>query len=54
MIISIKIDVDAVESGFKTEDELKDQIVDFSRDLIINGAEELGTALTLKEVEYYE
>lgn len=54
MIISIKIDVDAVESGFKNDDELKERIVDFSRELIINGAEELEAALTLKEVEYYE
>ena len=54
MIISIKIDVNSIESGFKNDDELKNQIVDFARDLIINGAEEMGVELTVKEVEYYD
>lgn len=52
MIINIKIDVDSIESVFKNDDELKDKIVDFDHDLIINGAEEMGVELTVKEVKY--
>lgn len=54
MIISISIDVDSIESGFKNDDELKDLIVDFTRNLIVKGAEEMEVALTIKEVEYYD
>ena len=53
MRIKLTIDVDSGESGLN-EDEVKDNIVQFSKDLIIIGAEELDIALTLKEVEYYD
>lgn len=39
MRINIVIDVDVRESGFNNEDEIKDNIVDFTRDLLNNGAE---------------
>lgn len=53
MRIKLTIDVDSGESGLN-EDEVKDNIVQFSKYLIIIGAEELDIALTLKEVEYYD
>lgn len=52
MKISITLDVDVEETGYKNKDEFKDNIVEFSRDLIINGAENEEVALTLLEVEY--
>lgn len=52
MIVSIKLDVDPIKSGYKDSDELKDNIIDFAYNLIINGAEELEAQLTVKEVEY--
>lgn len=52
MIMSITIDVDAKASGYVNEDELKDDIVIFARDLIINGAEEECVELTMLSVEY--
>lgn len=42
MRINIVIDVDVRESGFSSEDEIKDNIVDFTRDLLNNGAENQG------------
>lgn len=39
MKICITLDIDIEESGYSNEDELKDNLVDFTRDLIINGAE---------------
>lgn len=52
MKISITLDVDVEETGYKNEDEFKDNIVEFSRNLIINGAENENVALTVLEVEY--
>ena len=34
MRINIIIDVDVMESGFSSEDEIKDNIVDFTKDLL--------------------
>lgn len=52
MKISIILEIDIQETGYKSEDDFKDNIVDFSRDLIINGAENEEVALTILEVEY--
>lgn len=52
MKITITIDVNAQETGYLDDDELKDNIVDFARDLLINGAENEEVALTLLEVSY--
>lgn len=53
MKITITIDVNAQETGYLDDDELKDNIVDFARDLIINGAENEEVACTLLKVDYY-
>lgn len=52
MKLTITIDVGIAESGYESEDSLKDNIVDFTRDLIINGAESEGVELTMISVEY--
>lgn len=52
MKITITIDVNAQETGYLDDDELKDNIVDFARDLIINGAENEEVGLTLLNVSY--
>ena len=51
MKLSVELDIDIQESGY-TEDDLKDNIVDFVHDLIINGAENEEVALTLLKVSY--
>lgn len=53
MKISIHIDVDILASGYNNEDELKDNIIDFAKDLIINGAETEECEITLLSVDYY-
>ncbi|MDE7423770.1 MAG: hypothetical protein K2N51_08775 [Lachnospiraceae bacterium] len=53
MELTITVDVDLKQSGL-SGDELKDNIIDFTKDLLINGAEEQEIALTLKEVSYSE
>ena len=52
MKVIITIDVDAQETGYRDDDELKDNIIDFARDLMINGAENEEVACTLLEVDY--
>lgn len=52
MKIHITIDVDSVGSGYKSDDDIKDNIVEFTRDLVINGADEQEVELTLCEVGY--
>ena len=52
MKISITIDVDAKTSGYANDDDLRDNIINFSRSLIINGAEEECVELTMLSVEY--
>ena len=52
MRINIIIDVDVMESGFSSEDEIKDNIVDFTKDLLNSGAENEGIGYTLCEVDY--
>lgn len=52
MRINIVIDVDVRESGFSSEDEIKDNIVDFIRDMLNNGAENQGIGYTLCEIDY--
>lgn len=52
MKITITIDIDPIASGYADEDDLKDNITDFARDLIINGAENEEVELTLLSVEY--
>lgn len=54
MRINIIIDVDVKESGFSSEDEIKDNIVDFTRDMLNNGAENQGIGYMLCEVNYYQ
>lgn len=51
MKLVITINVDAKESGLD-EEFMKDNIADFTRDLLINGAAEQEIGLTLLEVEY--
>lgn len=51
MRLVITVDIDVNESGLD-EEFLKDNIIDFTRDLIINGAAEQGIGLTLQEVDY--
>lgn len=46
MKITITIDVNAQETGYLDDDELKDNIVDFAHDLIINGAENEEVSLS--------
>lgn len=52
MKVSITIDVDAKASCYIDDDDLKNNIVIFSRDLILNGAVEEGVELTILSVEY--
>lgn len=52
MRINIVIDVDVRESDFNNEDEIKDNIVDFTKDLLNSGAENQGICYTLCEVDY--
>lgn len=51
MRLVITVDVDLEESGLNP-DEVKDDIVQFARDLLIIGASEQEIGLTLREVEY--
>lgn len=51
MRLNIVVDIDIDESGL-IEDEVKDDIVSFTRDLLINGACEQQIGLTLREVDY--
>lgn len=51
LIITVDIDID--ESGLN-EDEVKDNLVEFTKDLLIIGAEEQEIGLTLEEVSYSE
>lgn len=53
MKITITIDVDVQGSGYRDDDELKDNIVDFAHDLIVNGAGYEEVVCTLREVDYY-
>lgn len=53
MKLSIVVDVDIEESALN-EEEIKDNIVDFTKDLLIIGAAEQGIGLSLKEVSYEE
>lgn len=51
MRLVITVDIDVNESGLD-EEFLKDNIIDFTRDLLINGAAEQEIGLTLQEVDY--
>lgn len=51
MRLVITVDIDVKESGLDS-DEVKDNIVQFARDLLVNGAGEQEIGLTLREVEY--
>lgn len=51
MKLVIKIDIDIKESGLD-EKFIKDNIIDFTRDLLINGAAEEEIGITLNEVDY--
>lgn len=53
MKLVITVDIDVAESGLD-EEQVKDNIVDFTRDLLINGAAEQEIGLSLREVEYLE
>lgn len=52
MILTVKIDVDIKESGYESEKDLKDNIVDFTRNLLINGAESEEVGLTFLKVSF--
>lgn len=54
MKMTITIDVDPVASGYADEEELKDSITDFARDLIINGAENEEVELIVLSVSCLE
>lgn len=51
MLLNIIVDVGIKESGLK-EEEVKNNITSFARDLLIIGASEQEIALTLREVSY--
>lgn len=51
MRLVIAVDIDTEESGLDAE-EIKKNITQFTRDLLITGAEEQGIGLTLREVKY--
>ncbi len=53
MRLIITVDVNLEESGLNP-DEIKDNILQFTRDLLVNGAYEQEIGLTLKEVEYHD
>ena len=53
MKLTIKVDVDIKESRLN-EDNVKNNIIDFTKDLLIIGAYEQGIGFTLKEVSYSE
>ena len=53
MRLVITADIDVEESGLDP-DEVKDNIVEFTRDLLVIGAGEQEIGLTLKEVEYID
>ena len=47
----LEVDIDVAESGLD-EEFMKDNIIDFTRKLLVNGAAEEGVGLTLCEVDY--
>ncbi len=51
MKLIIEVDICLEESGLN-ENEVKDNIVDFTKDLLINGAENEEITLTLNQVSY--
>lgn len=51
MILNLRIEVDMENSGLN-EDEVLDDLVNFSRDLLICGAAEQDIECTLLEVGY--
>lgn len=51
MELVIIVDIDAKESGLD-EEYIKDNINEFTRDLLLNGAAEQEIGLTLKGVDY--
>lgn len=51
MRLIITVDIDLEESGLNS-DEIKDDIVQFTKDLLIIGASEREIGLALREVEY--
>lgn len=53
MKLQIIIDIDPEESGYSSEDVLKDNVVEFARDLIVNGADNMQIVLSIKEVSYF-
>ncbi|MCI9101657.1 MAG: hypothetical protein HFH59_06790 [Lachnospiraceae bacterium] len=53
MRLVITVDIDMEESGLN-EDDVKDNIVEFTRDLLVIGAYDQRIGLELKEVNYSE
>lgn len=51
MRLTIVVDVDIEESGLD-QDEVKDNIINFTKDLLIIGAAEQEIGISLKEVRY--
>lgn len=51
MKLIIEVDIDVEESGLE-EDEIKDDIINFTRDFLIIGAEKLDISFALKEISY--
>lgn len=53
MRLVITVDIDIEESGLN-EDVVKDNIIEFTKNLLISGAADQEIGLTLREVEYNE
>lgn len=51
MNLTIKLEIDMEESGLQEED-VKNEIIPFTRDLLILGAAEQEISFTLREVDY--
>lgn len=51
MRLMITVDIDLKESGL-SEHEVKDNVIEFARDLLTIGADEQNIDLTLEKVEY--
>lgn len=51
MRMVITVDIDVEESGY-TEDQIRNDAANFAHDLIVNGAENEGIGLTLREVSF--
>lgn len=51
MRLTIKVDVSAKCSGFKSDKELRDKISDFVYDWLVNGAENQNVDFSIKSIK---